>query len=285
SSNPASKLTLVVTRRVSHVETVVAVGSYMASGDKSAEVALAVEDLLQGKGLGTHLLERLALLATRVGIGRFWGVTQMDSRGMIEVLRLSGYSLQEKVDRGYLELDFSVIPTEASVHSSEMRDRVLTAASLRWFFKPNAVAVVGASRNPSSIGSRILEALVRSRFEGPVYPVNPKATVVSSIRAYPSVRNLPEPVDLAIISVPGGGVLSVVDECGESGVKVLVVITAGFAETDASGRALQKQLVEKVRGYGMRMVGPNCMGLLNADPAVRLNASFSPVFPPSGHIA
>jgi succinyl-CoA synthetase alpha subunit/GNAT superfamily N-acetyltransferase len=285
SSNPNAKLTLVVTRRAGQAETVVAVGSYMAAGEKSAEVAFAVEDRLQGQGLGTQLLERLALLATRVGIVRFWAVTQMDNRGMIEVFRHSGYPLQEKVDRGYLELDFSVLPTEVSVHSSEIRDRVFTAASLRSFFKPNAVAVVGASRDPSSIGFRTLEALVMSRFQGPVYPVNPKAIVVSSIRAYPSVRDLPEPVDLAVISVPRDAVLSVVDGCAASGVKALIVITAGFAETDDTGRALQKQLIEKVRGYGMRMVGPNCMGLLNADPAVRLNASFSPVFPPSGHIA
>jgi acetyl coenzyme A synthetase (ADP forming)-like protein len=276
---------LVVTRRTEGAERVVAVGSYVASGEKSAEVAFAVEDRLQGQGLGTQLLERLALLATRAGIVRFWAVTQMDNRGMIEVFRRSGYPLNERTERGYLELDFSVLPTQESVHSSEMRDRVFTAASLRWFFRPNAVAVVGASRDPSSIGFRILEALVLNRFAGPVYPVNPNATVVSSIRAYGSIGDLPQRVDLAVISVPRDVVLSVVDECARCGVKALVVITAGFAETDEAGRALQKELVEKVRGYGMRMVGPNCMGLLNADPAVRLNASFSPIFPPSGHIA
>src|SRR5262245_24877677 len=166
-----------------------------------------------------------------------------------------------------------------------MRDRVVTAASLRWFFKPGSVAVVGASREPSSIGYRILQALVLNRFQGPVYPVNPKASVVSSIHAYASVKDLPGPVDLAIISVPRDAVLRVVDECAEREVKALIVITAGFAEADEAGRALQKQLVEKIRGYGMRMVGPNCMGLMNTDPAVRLDASFSPVFPPSGHIA
>src|SRR5204862_1487595 len=108
-----------------------------------------------------------------------------------------------------LELDFSVLPTESSVELSEMRDRIVTAASLRWFFKPASVAVVGASREPSSIGYRILEALVTNRFQGPVYPVNPKAAVVFSIRAYASVKVLPEAVDLAIISVPRDAVMSV----------------------------------------------------------------------------
>jgi acetyl coenzyme A synthetase (ADP forming)-like protein len=209
----------------------------------------------------------------------------MDNPGMIEVFRHSGFPVNERLESGYLELDFSVEPTQSSVETSEMRDRVFTAASLRWFFKPTSVAVIGASRDPSSIGYRILEALVMSRFQGPVYPVNPKAKVVGSMRAYASVTELPEPVELAIISVPRDAVLAVIDECAKCGVKAVVVITAGFAEADDAGKALQKQLVEKVRGHGMRMVGPNCMGLLNTHPDVRLNASFSPLFPPNGRIA
>jgi acetyl coenzyme A synthetase (ADP forming)-like protein len=158
-------------------------------------------------------------------------------------------------------------------------------AWLRPFFWPRAVAVIGASRDPSSIGYKLLEALVMNHFQGPVYPVNPKAPVVGSLRAYPSVRDLPPPVDLAVIVVPKEAVLSVVDECAGTGIRALVVITAGFAEVGAEGGELQKKLVEKVRGYGMRMVGPNCLGLLNTDPAVSLNASFSPVFPPPGRVA
>src|SRR5689334_8637920 len=147
-----------------------------------------------------------------------------------------------------------------------MRDRVFTAASLRYFFKPASVAVIGASRDPSSIGYRILQALVMNRFQGPVYPVNPKAGVVASMRTYASITALPEPVDLAVISVPRDVVLPVIDDCAARGVKAIVVITAGFAEANEAGRQLQQQLVEKVRGYGMRMIGPNCMGLLNASP-------------------
>src|SRR5207244_12308329 len=166
SSNPLRQLTLVITRE----NAIVGAGSYIARDEKSAEVAMAVEDRFQGKGIGTHLLDRLALLAARAGFARFWAITQLDNRGMIEVFRHSGFPLTEKLDRGYLELDFSVLPTESSVQISEMRDRVFTAASLRWFFNPNAVAVVGASREPSSIGYRILEALMLNRFQGPVYP-------------------------------------------------------------------------------------------------------------------
>ncbi len=285
SLNPQSKLTLVITRRSSGRDAVVAAGSYLARDDKTAEVAMAVEDRFQGKGIGTHLLERLALLAARSGFSRFWAITQIENRGMIEVFRHAGFPLTEKFDSGCLEIDFSVLPTESSVQISEMRDRIFTAASLRWFFNPNAVAVVGASREPSSIGYRIVQALVTNGFRGPVYPINPKARLVAEIPAYASLGDIPESVPLAILAVPRDAVLNVIDECATRGVKAVIVITAGFAEADAAGRALQKQLLEKVRGYGMRMVGPNCMGLLNTDPSVLLNASFSQVFPPSGGIA
>src|SRR5262249_33920970 len=141
-------------------------------------------------------------------------------------------------------------------------------------FRPQSVAVIGASRDPASLGHRVLQALIANQFHGRVYPVNPSAALLAGLAAYPSARDLPEAVDLAVVVVPRGAVLGVVDDCAAHGVKALVVITAGFAEVNDEGRALQKQLVDKVRGYGMRLVGPNCMGLINADPEVRLNASF-----------
>src|SRR5262249_21993439 len=148
----------------------------------------------------------------------------------------------------------------------------------------NAVAVIGASRDPAGIGYRIVDALVNNHFHGPVYPINPKASEIAGLRAYPSVRDVPQAVDLAVLTLRRAVVLGVVDDCAARGVRALVVITAGFAEVDAEGRELQKKLVDKVRGYGMRLVGPNCMGLLNTDPAVQLNASFSPVYPPAGRV-
>jgi acetyl coenzyme A synthetase (ADP forming)-like protein len=285
SHDPTKLITLVVTRLAEDREVIVAAGSYFARDARTAEVALAVDDRLQGKGIGTQLLERLALLAIRNGFLRFWALTEAENRNMIDVFRHSGFPLTEKLESGSVEVDFSVVPTESSVRLSEMYDRLSTVASIRPFFKPNGVAVVGASRDPASIGHRILDELIRNRFNGPVYPVNPSAKVVGSIRAYSSVRDLPERVDLAVIAVPRDAVLAAIDDCAASGVRAVVVITAGFSEVGAEGRDLQKQLAEKVRGAGMRMVGPNCMGLLNADPAVQLNASFSPIFPPPGRLA
>jgi acetyl coenzyme A synthetase (ADP forming)-like protein len=285
SSNPHSAFTLIVTRMVDGDNRIIATGSYLARTDKTAEAAFAVDDAFQGKGLGTLLLERLAVLAVQHGFTRFWAITHADNTAMRDVFRESGFEVCEKLEGGESEIDLSVLPSAASVTRLETRDRVATAASLLPFFKPRSVAVVGASRDPGSIGYRILEALVTNRFQGPVYPVNPRAKVVSCIRAYPSVRDLPEPVDLAVLSVPREVVLSAVDDCATRGIRALVVITAGFAEADAEGRQLQAKLLDKGRGYGMRLIGPNCMGLLNTDPAVQLNASFSPVFPPPGRVA
>jgi acetyl coenzyme A synthetase (ADP forming)-like protein len=285
SADPHAGLTLLVTRTWEGEPRVIAAGSYLAVDEKTAEVAFAVDDAFHGKGLATLLLERLALLAVGHGFTRFWAVTHADNRAMLDVFRQSGFALEEKLEGGDVEVDLSVVPSETSVARLETRDRVATVASLRPFFRPKSVAVVGASRDPSAIGHRILRALVLNGFQGPVYPVNLKAAVVGCIRAFASVRDLPEPVDLAVVAVPRDAVMGTVDDCAARGVRALVVITAGFAEVNAEGRELQQRLVEKVRGYGMRLIGPNCMGLLNTEAAVRLDASFVPVFPPPGRVA
>ncbi|MGK0361488.1 MAG: acyl-CoA synthetase (NDP forming), partial [Bradymonadia bacterium] len=151
--------------------------------------------------------------------------------------------------------------------------------------RPRAVAVVGASRREGSIGRQVLRNLVQFGFQGPVYPVNPTAGHVLSIRAWLSVDAIPDPVDLAVLAVPADRVLETVEACGRKGVRGIVVITAGFREVGAAGRALEDAVMERVRAHGMRMVGPNCMGVINADPAVRLDASFGQTMPDSGGAA
>jgi acetyl coenzyme A synthetase (ADP forming)-like protein len=285
NSNPAATLTLLVTRTREGAPVIVATGSYFAKDERTAEVAFAVDDAFHGKGLGTLLLERLALLAARHGFTRFWAVTHTDNRPMREVFRESGFEVEERLEAGDIEVNLSVVPSEASVARTDLRDRVNTVASLRPFFRPRAVTVIGASRNPTSIGYRLLDALVRNNFQGPIYPVNPKASEICGLRSYPSVRALPEEVDLAVIAVPRDAVLDVLDDCATRGVRAAVIISAGFAEVNVDGQELQRRLIEKARGYGMRVIGPNCLGLLNTDPAVKLNALFSPIFPPPGRIA
>jgi acetyl coenzyme A synthetase (ADP forming)-like protein len=159
------------------------------------------------------------------------------------------------------------------------------SASLDCILRPRAIAVIGASRMSDTIGHQIFANLLRYGFTGAVYPVNPNATSIQSVRAYPDVGSLPERPDLAIIVVPKDRVLGVAEGCGQAGIPGLVVISAGFREVGGVGVDRERQLVDIVRRYGMRMVGPNCMGVLNTDPAVSMNATFAPAMPPHGRAA
>jgi acetyl coenzyme A synthetase (ADP forming)-like protein len=283
-SNTARTLSLLVERQLGADVRPVAIASYLATTDKVAEVAFAVDDQFQGKGLGTALLERLAVLGARHGLERFQATTLADNVAMLEVFRDSGFVIRSKTAAGCVDVELSLTPSADAVRSAEERQRLATAASLVPLLTPKSVAVVGASRDPASIGRRIFDAIRRDGFTGPVYPINPHATTLDGVTCYASVRDLPCGVDLAVVAVPRDAVLAAVDDCAVAGIRSLVVVTAGFAEAGAAGQVLQQQLVERVRAYGMRMIGPNCMGVLNALPAVSLNASFSPVFPPSGRI-
>ncbi len=156
---------------------------------------------------------------------------------------------------------------------------------LEAIFRPRSVAVIGASRRPGSIGAAIFKNLLEKGFEGPVYPVNPSAPVVQSVMAWPSVGDIPGEVDLALIAVPAQHVLATVEECGQKGVKGVVIITAGFKETGPEGAELERAVRDRARQYGMRMVGPNCLGVLNTEHGIQLDATFAPAWPPPGPIA
>ena len=156
--------------------------------------------------------------------------------------------------------------------------------SLEPIFSPRSVAVIGASRRRDSIGFALVHNLLLEEFDGPIFPVNPKATSIHSLKAYPAIGDVPDPIDLAVIAVPRDAVLDVVEQCVDKAVRGLVVITAGFSETGPEGAALEERLCDLVRGNGIRMVGPNCMGVLNTDPGVRLNATFAPTPARAGSI-
>jgi acetyl coenzyme A synthetase (ADP forming)-like protein len=158
----------------------------------------------------------------------------------------------------------------------DMPDHAEDVQSLDPIFSPRAIAVVGASRRRDSIGFALLHNLVVSEFQGAIYPINPKAQSIHSLKAYPTIKAVPDPVDLAMVMVPRDKVLGIVDECIEAGVKGLVVITAGFAETGDEGAKLERELQRKVRRAGVRMIGPNCMGIINSDPEISMNATFAP---------
>ena len=278
-------LTLIACRHVDDEVRIIAVASYIGLTDTAAEVAFAVDDRFQGKGISTLLLERLAARAAAHGFERFHATTLADNAAMREVFRDSGFEIRSRSAAGTVEVQLSLTPSAEGVASAERRRRQATAESLRPMFTPRAVAVIGASREPGKIGGRILHALTSAGFTGRDLSRASARGGNRGLPAFRSARELPPGVDLAVIAVPPECVLPTVDDCAAAGVKSLVVITAGFAEIGAEGRARQDALVEKARAYGMRMVGPNCMGLLNMHPDVRLNASFSPIVPPAGHVA
>jgi acetyl coenzyme A synthetase (ADP forming)-like protein len=285
SSDPVRALTLLAIRVVDGEARPIAVGSYLAESPTAAEVAFAVDDRFHGKGLGTVLLERLAAAAIAHGFRRFEATTLAENAQMLEVFRESGFEIRSRPESGTIAVRLSLDPTAEAVASEDRRNALATVASIAPMLEPRAVAVVGASRDAASIGRRVFQALRANGYGGPIYPINPNATDLDGMPCYGSVREAPAGIDLAIVTVPRHTVLSVADDCAAAGVKGLLVITAGFAEIGDEGRVLQQQLVEKVRGYGMRMIGPNCMGLMNARRDVRMNASFSPIMPQPGHVA
>ncbi len=268
-------------------DAMVAVGRYDRSADdaQAAEVAFAVADDRQGNGIGTQLLQLLTTYARSNGIEQFRAFVLPDNLQMMRVFRNSGYELHRTLEEGVYTVGFPVADSVESRAAEARREQRAVAASILPIFYPRSVAVIGASRTETSIGARLFRNLMRTDFSGVVYPVNPSTDVVGSVRTYPTVLDVPDDVDLAMIVVPAAHVLDVVRQCAQKGVRGLVVISAGFSEIGPEGAAREAELLEIVRSGGMRMVGPNCMGVLNTDPAVSLNGTFAPVFPPRGNVA
>ncbi|MBI2467030.1 MAG: GNAT family N-acetyltransferase, partial [Candidatus Rokubacteria bacterium] len=265
-------------RVVGHAFCVVA-----TDGDHS-DVALAVADDYRGRGLGTILLGQLAEAAAANGVRVLEATVLPENYRMLEVLRQSGFPVEFRAEPGQIHVSFPSSITEEARAQFERREQVAAANALRWFFAPRAVAVVGASRQRGTIGGETFQNLLRYGFDGPVYPVNPAATVVQSVPAYPSLDAIPGPVDLAVVAVPAAQVIVVAEQCARKGVRALVVISAGFAEIGEEGRARQTELARICRRAGVRLIGPNCLGILNTDPAVRLNATFATGLPPEGRV-
>jgi acyl-CoA synthetase (NDP forming)/GNAT superfamily N-acetyltransferase len=264
---------------------VVGLGNYVSMGVfGKAEVAFLVHDDYQGRGISTLLLERLAGIAAGSGFIGFEAEVLYDNQAMINVFRDSGFEVCQAYEGSSIHVQFPVTGLASLRERVELRDRIAAANSLVPLLQPRVAAVVGASRDPAAVGSQIFRAILRSNFAGTVYPVNNQAVSVHGVRAYASVAVLPERADLVIIAVPASAVLEVAAEALHSGTKGLLVVTSGFAETGPEGAARQKELVHLVRSHGARLIGPNCLGLLNTHPDVSLNASLAPVMAPRGRI-
>ncbi|GAA1770500.1 bifunctional GNAT family N-acetyltransferase/acetate--CoA ligase family protein [Nocardioides hankookensis] len=261
---------------------IIAVGRYDVIKPGEAEVAFLVEDSHQGRGIGQLLLEHLSQAGRERGVERFVAEVLPDNTRMIQTFRDAGYRVASEYDEGVLQLEFSIDPTDTAIGLMSAREHKAESASIEKFFNPRSVAVIGASRRQETIGQALVRNLITGDFSGRVYAVNPTSHAVSGLPTYKSVTEIPDDVDVAVVAVPAEHVQDVVLDCAAKGVHGLIVVSSGFAETGEEGRVRQRKLVGLSRSYGLRLIGPNCLGIINTDAKVSLNASLSPLMPPRG---
>src|SRR3954452_15041566 len=283
-------------RRVAFVmllsERMIALGSYEGRPSEAggpeptpsdvAEVAFLVEDTQQGRGIGQLLLEHLAQAGRERGIVRFVAEGLPDNHRMIQTFRDAGYRLVSGFEDGVVSLEFPIAATDTAIGVMSSREHRAEAASIESFFNPRSIAVIGASRRQDTVGQALVRNLVLGDYTGRVYVVNPTAKAVSGLPAYSTVAEIPGDVDVAIVAVPAESVQDVVLDCAAKGVRGLIIISSGFAEIGEEGRQRQRRLVGLSRSYGLRVIGPNCLGIVNTDPKVSLNASLSSLKPARG---
>ncbi|MCL4313726.1 MAG: GNAT family N-acetyltransferase [Actinobacteria bacterium] len=266
-------------------DAIIAVARYdRLVGSTEAEAAFLVADAHQGRGIGTIMLEYLAAAARTRGVSKFIADTLPTNRKMLAVFTGAGFEETTTFADGVVSVSFPIQSTPASLAAARERDRIATRRSIMRLLRPSSIAVVGASRTPGTIGHEIFRNLLAGEFTGPVYPVNPVAKHVAGVRAYANIMDIPDEVDLAIITVPAALVAEVIEDCGKKKVGGLVVISAGFAETGPEGAAVERHLVRRAHIHGMRLVGPNCMGVINTSPDISMNATFAPDPPTRGRV-
>jgi acyl-CoA synthetase (NDP forming)/GNAT superfamily N-acetyltransferase len=265
---------------------ITAVGRYERLGPESpeAEVAFVVEDAHQGRGIGSVLLEHLAEAARENGITRFVAEVLPQNGGMLRVFSDFGYQVQRKYEDGVVHLSFPIAPTEKSREVQESREQRTEARSIARLLSPRGVAVYGASASGQGIGAAMLGHLRDGGYTGAIVPVHRSAGRVAGLPAHRSAVDAGVAVDLAVIAVPPDGVTEAVLDAAAAGAGGVVVVSAGFAEAGPEGAAAQRALIETAHGAGLRVVGPNCLGVANTDPAVRLNATLAPMLPAAGRV-
>ncbi|WP_410093955.1 GNAT family N-acetyltransferase [Streptomyces sp. MS191] len=254
-----------------------------------AEVAFLVQDAHQGRGVASALLEHIAAVARERDIRRFAAEVLPANSKMIKVFTDAGYTQKRSFEDGAVRLHLDLEPTDRSLAVQRAREQRAEAHSVQRLLAPGSVAVIGAGRTPGGVGRTVLRNLVASGYTGRVHAVNRSLEAgapasFDGVPAFRSVADIGEPVDLAVVAVPAERVPEAVADCGEHGVRGLVVLSAGYAESGAEGRERQRALVRQARSYGMRIIGPNAFGIINTSAGVRLNASLAPQMPAAGRI-
>ena len=263
---------------------IIGVGRFDALGDGTAEVAFIIRDDRQGLGLGSVLLEHLAEAALEVGVTRFVAEVLPQNTRMLATFREAGFEVRQRHEEDVLAVAFAIEPTHRSRQVMSAREHRAEARSMERLLRPRSVAVVGASRRPGGLGHAVLEHLAAAGFTGTLVAVHPEVDAIAGIGCIRSLADAPEPIDLAVVVVPAEQVEAVIEDAARAGVHGLVVVSGGFGDAGPDGLARQARIVATAHRTGMRLVGPNALGLVNTDPAVRLNASLVPRLPPRGRV-
>jgi acyl-CoA synthetase (NDP forming)/GNAT superfamily N-acetyltransferase len=257
-------------------------------GADVAEVAFLVDEELHGLGLGSLLLEHLAAAGRDRGIHRFEAEVLQENHAMIGVFREAGFTVARHVEYGATHLDMDTVASARAVAAADARECQAEARSLQPLLYPRRVGVCGARRDGSGVGAAVLRSIASGGFTGELYAIHPDARNVPELEGVPTCPSLaaaPAQVDLAVVAVPATRVLDTLTDAAEAGVRAAVVISSGFEELGAEGRQLQRRMLELARDRSIRIVGPNCLGLMSNHPDTRLNATFSGAVPPPGGLA
>ncbi len=273
--------TLVVTIR----DRLVALGTAEPVDQDTAEVAFLVDESLHGHGLGSLLLEHLAAACRHRGIRRFVADVLTHNRPMLGVFLDAGFHVTRKSDGETVHVELAVAASSASLAAADSREGQAETRSLAPLLYPHTVAVTGVRRDGTGIGAAVLGSIAAGGYTGTLHVVHPSGEVVAGLASSPRFVDLPGKVDLAIVAVPAPRVLDALRDAAEAGVPSAVVISSGFEEMGAEGAALQHAMLDLARTHSMRLVGPNCLGLMSNHPDVRLNATFSHAVPPPGGLA
>ncbi len=265
-------------------QAIVAHGAYVRLDEHRAEVAFMVSDAWQGRGIATIMLAHLAAAAEEHGISTLFAEVLPHNHRMLDVFGESGFPVKRHRTQDVIEIELPTSMSEQTLDHFEQREETAAVAALESFLRPRSVAVVGASRRRRTIGGELWHNLIAGGFTGEAHAVNDKARTVQGRRAYRSIAEAPGPVDMAVIAIPAERVAGVARECAAAGVRALLVISGGFGEAGPAGEQRQRELLRICRESGMRLVGPNCLGVLNNAPELRLNATFAAGSPRPGRI-
>jgi len=287
--DPRRQFAVVATMGRGEEEAIVGVARYERHAEDRtvANFAALVEDEYQGRGIGSGLVRHLAVHAHDEGVRRLTGDVVADNERTLRLVEEVGLQLHTVEDRDghVVEADLTTDLGDGFLRTVDAAEQRAARAAVERFLRPERIAVVGASRDRAAIGGLVLDNLLNGGFDGVVYPVNRTANAVHGVTAYPDLSSCPDVPDLVVVCVPAPEVTAVVDAAGELGVRAVAVLSAGFAETGEAGTQRQAELMDVARGHGLRLLGPNCMGLLNGTSGQRMNATFSTTFPPPGRVA